>query len=249
MRLRRSVPPPRTVALATMLAGLSYAALVMGNAIPALAAPDRGSVVQTRNQVVTLLSVTPPGESGSGSTVVLTAYVSPSAESGFVGFYDGPTLFSWGRYESSAVPLPMYSSTTWLTLGKHSLRAVFMPDAPEAVAAYSASVPYVIRPSSAVLATPTASAVTQDTQSITVRVPRHHRQGPQPEPSREPTRVLAEDFTQAPRHSAGGNLLPFTGSGTVTMVWAGLLLLATGVVMTRRARRYPRAVVRRADLS
>ena len=102
----------------------------------------------------TNLTVTPPSPEPLGTTETLTAAITPSGLTGTVQFLDGtidigaPVAVSGGQASLS---------TTSLTVGSHSLTAIFTPGSAAASGSRSNVVPYVVNASGTPLAVSTTS--------------------------------------------------------------------------------------------
>jgi hypothetical protein len=96
----------------------------------------------------TTLSASPAGSATVGASVSLTAAVTPSGATGNVQFLDGATNLGTASVSADRATL----STSTLSVGAHSLTAVFTPNGPAgAQPSTSAPLPYTITPAKPVL--------------------------------------------------------------------------------------------------
>jgi len=107
----------------------------------------------------TTLSVS-PASATVGASVTLTAAVAPSAASGTVTFYDGTTELGTGTLSSGTATL----TTTALTVGSHSLSAVYAGDSTYG-SSTSVSITLVVSTSSGSTATTTTLSASSTTPS------------------------------------------------------------------------------------
>jgi len=116
------------------------------------------TVASTAVNTTTTLTPTPASPQTAGTSVSLSATVSPAA-AGSIAFMDGATQIGASQPVTVATPTASVSTST-LTVGNHSLTAAFTPtDATAFNASTSAAVPYTITG----VVTPTTTALSVNT--------------------------------------------------------------------------------------
>ena len=98
-------------------------------------------VLSAQTSTTTVLSAVTPSPAVYGSSVSLSAQVTPVGASGSVTFMDGVTMLGFGSINGSGIA---QLSTKTLPAGSHSLRAVFGGDTNGFQPSKSSVIPYLV---------------------------------------------------------------------------------------------------------
>src|SRR4051812_46212309 len=107
----------------------------------ALAISMWSAALNAQTSTTTALTALTPSPAVYGSSVVLSAQVSPAGAAGSVAFMDGVTMLGFGSINGGGFA---QLTTKSLPAGSHSLRAVFGGDTNGFQPSKSSLVPYVV---------------------------------------------------------------------------------------------------------